>query len=149
MLTKITEYGSVKSAGGTKARRNASSVGSFADLLDAAGAGDDASVGALSDVAAPSAVGGMLSLQEVAEEEGRRKKLVSQGHSMLDTLDELRHRLIEGRIPGHMLADLGQEILAKKQTVTDPALVDIIEDIEIRLAVELAKLELAARGSDI
>jgi hypothetical protein len=145
MLNKITGYAPVKSTGGAKKTGSAGGVGAFAQLL---GLADEAApVTQLSDVAAASALGNMLSLQEISEEDIRRKKLVQQGKNMLDVLEELRRRLLTGAIPVHMLRDLERHISIQKQNVNDPRLAETIDDIELRVAVELAKLENAFSGS--
>lgn len=148
MLNKITGYGQIKSAGSVKNRSSTSSVGSFADLLAASSADDTPPVAQMADVGATSAVAGMLALQEITEEEVRRKKLAQHGHNMLESLENLKYRLLEGQLSASDLLAMNNQLLIKRQYVTDPALMDIIDDIELRLAVELAKIETAMRNSE-
>lgn len=138
MLNKVTGYGPIKSAGNVKGKKGVSGTSSFADILSASST-DETS--AAVPISATNPVGNMLLLQEVSEEEVRRKRLVRRGHDMLDILETLRRRLLEGRIPADMLAALERQLSAQKQTVMDPQLLELIEDIELRVAVELAKLE--------
>lgn len=144
MLTKVTRYGSVKSTGAAKKTGSSSAVGNFSELLEAASIDGTAPVTQLSDVAAASAVSNMLSLQEISDEDVRRKKLVQQGKNMLDVLENLRQQLLIGHIPAHTLQDLNRQLSIRKQSISDPRLMEILEDIELRVAVELAKLEQAA-----
>lgn len=143
MLNKITGYSPIKSGSGVKKTTHASGVKSFAELLDVGGSEEPAGISSLSDIAATSAVGNMLALQEITEEDLRRKKLTQQGSNMLETLEKLRQQLLIGAIPLHTLVDLKRQLSIHKQGVTDPRLTAIIEDIELRVAVELAKLEMA------
>lgn len=145
MLNKITGYGSVKSAGSVKRRSSVAGVKSFSELMESAAADEAAAVTQLSDVAATAAVNNMLSLQEVSEEDARRKKLAQQGNNMLESLEKLRKQLLTGAVPTHTLQELSRQLSVKKQSVSDPALTALIDDIELRVAVELAKLEKAVQ----
>jgi hypothetical protein len=89
-------------------------------------------------------VAGLLSLQEVQDAAtGRRRRAVARGEKLLDALDELRLGMLTGAMSREqmtLLARLAQEGAA---TVDDPHLAEILAEIELRAAVELAKLEVA------
>lgn len=146
MVSKISGYGQVKSTGGVQRRSGVSAVKPFSEILAAASTDDAAAIGDVSDIAAASAVGTMLALQEISEEEVRRRKLAQQGKNMLDELENLRRDLLIGAIPGERLQGLARQLSVQKQSVADPRLAALIDDIELRVAVELAKLEMAASG---
>lgn len=94
----------------------------------------------LSAAAALSAVEGLLSLQEVADGPGGRRHAIRRGENLLDALDGLRHALLAGELPRDRLATL-LRLAAETSAVTDdPRLQEIIAEIELRAAVELAKL---------
>jgi hypothetical protein len=142
---KITEYGSIRSASDLKKlrRKNAAGETSFADILNAASETDEtASTG---DISAPSSVGNMLALQEISEEELARQKTVQRGKTLLDSLEKLRQQLLIGVVPARTLHDLNRQLSLQKQQISDPHLLSVIEDIELRAAVELAKLQMAAK----
>jgi hypothetical protein len=149
-MIKINEFSSIKSASDIKKRRKVSASGIFSEFLVAAETREATSPETLSDVAAPSAVANLLSLQEVSGEINERRKMVQRGNDLLDSLEELRQQLLAGEVPLHTLQHLGNRLSAQKQMVSDPALLAIIGDIELRAAVELAKLEMAnaARSTD-
>lgn len=140
---KITGFGSIKSTGSVKKRGSASSVSNFAELLSLAEASEAAGANASSEVTHTAALNNLLALQEISEEDVKRQKLMRQGSNLLDILEKLRHQLLMGTIPAHLLVDLSRNISLQKQFVTDPKLNSIIEDIELRAAVELAKFEAA------
>ena len=145
MDMRVTGYGTIRPA--TTTRRtgaaSSSSGSSFADVLAAAqGEGAGASTH-ISDVAATAAMGGLFALQEITEEEKRRSRWIKRGKDMLSSLDKLRAQLLMGEIPAHMLSELAENLAQEKEEITDPRLMMIIEDIELRVAVELAKLEMA------
>ena len=139
---KVTGFGSITTNNVSK-RRSTSATGSFADLLSSSEAGEASGAHAASDVAAMSGINNLVALQEISDEEVRRKKLVQRGNNLLDSLEELRRRLLIGTLPPHVVIELSKQISEQKQMVMDPRIMEVIEDIELRAAVELAKLEMA------
>jgi len=140
---KVNGYGIIKP--GSNVRRSSSTGGtsSFSDVLSAAQSEGLFSASEASDVSATASLSGLLALQEISEEERRKQRLVKQGKNMLDTLEDLRQKLLIGEIPSHLLGDLERSLSAQKEGISDPHLLMIIEDIELRVAVELAKLEMS------
>lgn len=140
---KVNGYGIIKP--GTNVRRTGgtSQTSSFSDVLSAAQTEGGSAAHEASEVASSAALGGLLAFQEISEEERRRQKLVKQGKNMLDTLENLRQRLLMGEIPAQMLSQLETSLATQKEGIADPKLLEIIEDIELRVAVELAKLEMS------
>jgi hypothetical protein len=142
---KITGYGSITPASGPKKKGEASSTSSFASLLASSEAGETSNTVPVTDIS-NTALTNLLALQEISEEDIRRKKLMQQGGNMLEVLERLRGQLLAGSIPAHLMQDLSRQLSVEKQFVADPVLNDIIEEIELRLAVELAKLEVAMQN---
>jgi len=60
---------------------------------------------------------------------------------MLDQLDELRHGLLDGSISEESLGHRSKLVRAKRENVDDPQLMEVLDEIELRAEVELAKLE--------
>jgi class II flagellar assembly regulator FliX len=93
------------------------------------------------------AIGGvdaLLALQSVGPNGGRRAKAVKRGHSMLDILEDLRLDLLAGNVSEPKL----RKLLNLVQDKTDPGsedhtLANLLDDIELRARVELAKRGLA------
>ena len=67
---------------------------------------------------------------------------VNYGHELLDKLDTVKVALLTGHLPQQDLLTLEQILASKKQHITDVKLQDILQEIETRVAVELAKLGL-------
>ena len=65
---------------------------------------------------------------------------VNYGHELLDKLDTVKVALLTGHISQQDLLTLEQILANKRQYVTDVKLQDILQEIETRVAVELAKL---------
>lgn len=143
MEIKVTNYGGVKSAGPVRKRESSAATGLFSDFLSAAQTDSAAHPAEVSEATASADITSLLALQEISEEERKRERLVKQGKNMLDALERLRQQLLIGEIPMQMLPDLAASLAQQKETVSDPHLLEIIDDIELRLAVELAKLEMA------
>ncbi len=139
----MTNYGGVKAAGSLRKRDGTAAAGVFSDFLNAAQADGSAAPSEVSEAASAASLGSLLALQEISEEERKRERLIKQGKTMLDALERLRQQLLIGEIPMQMLPELATSLAAQKETVLDPHLLGIIEDIELRVAVELAKLEMA------
>jgi hypothetical protein len=87
------------------------------------------------------AVTGLLTVQEVPDELGRRHRAVQRGDAMLDRLDELRLGLLAGVLPRHRLEELTRLAKTAQEQVDDPRLAQLVDEIELRVAVELAKLD--------
>jgi hypothetical protein len=85
----------------------------------------------------------MLALQEAPDATTRsraRQRAKERGGLMLDQLEEIRLGLLMGTIPVAKLEQLGQLVRAKREQIDDPKLLEILDEIELRAAVELAKL---------
>jgi hypothetical protein len=85
----------------------------------------------------------VLTLQEAPDATSRnrsRQRAKQRGNLMLDHLEELRLGLLLGTIPLARLETLGQLVRAKRDDIDDPKLLAILDEIELRAAVELAKL---------
>lgn len=87
-------------------------------------------------------LGAVLALQEAPDAlQGRAKQRAKErGQKMLDFLEEIRLGLLMGSIPVSRLEQLAQMVRAKREQVDDPKLHEIMDEIELRAAVELAKL---------
>ena len=84
----------------------------------------------------------ILTVQEIIDqpERAERRQLVEWGSDILDSLDEIRHGLLIGTIPEKRLETLAQRLRVRKASVSDPRLIEIINEIELRAEIELAKL---------
>jgi hypothetical protein len=87
------------------------------------------------------ALAGLLSLQEISDELTGRRRAVARGERLLDALDGLRLALLAGTLPRAQLAALAQLAQEHAALADDPRLAEILAEIELRAAVELAKLE--------
>jgi len=96
-------------------------------------------------VGGPVGLGGVstvLALQGAPDSTERRarQKAIERGSTMLDKLEEIRLGLLLGTIPLGRLEQLAHLVRAQREQVNDPQLTAILDEIELRAAVELAKL---------
>ena len=97
--------------------------------------------GAASGGASLGQVDSLLALQEVSDSltvDGRARK---RGEDLLDELEKLRLGLLAGTMPREQLVRLNRLLAEQREQVADPRLAAIVAEIELRAAVELAKLE--------
>jgi hypothetical protein len=122
------------------ARRAAKPAGSgevFASML-----GEEEVKTSATNLAAPAtAVEGLLALQEVGDERQTRRRAKNRASAMLDELDKLRHALLDGTITIAQLNRLVAVIASERVSTADPQLNELLDDIDLRAQVELAKLE--------
>lgn len=112
--------------------------GSFGSLLDV-GSDEEVSSASASGVQSLNSINSLISLQMV-DDQTPRKRVIEHGNKLLDYLDELRHDLLVGNVSAYTANKIIQEIRENRSDFTDPKLKEIIDDIELRAAVELAKL---------
>lgn len=94
--------------------------------------------------AAPlAALDSILALQGVEDATAGRSKGLARGQQLLEVLDELREGLLTGTLPRATLHRLAGAVSARTDQFSDPQLQPILDEIELRAQVELAKLEMA------
>lgn len=88
------------------------------------------------------AVSSLLSLQEMPTSSEGKSKGLARVEEMLGHLELIRHGLLAGQIPQRQLKDVAAIVSREKELSNDPALDEILNDVELRVKVELAKLEM-------
>ncbi|NQV44937.1 MAG: flagellar assembly protein FliX [Rhodospirillales bacterium] len=127
-------------AASSKTRKSSSTGESFSETLKETA--ESIETGHASGVGGVSQVGAILSVQEVPDstEERSRGVLMAYGDELLERMEGLRLGLLAGSIPKDELAELAHRMREKKHQVNDPRLMEIIDEIELRAEVEIAKL---------
>jgi hypothetical protein len=85
-------------------------------------------------------VSALLALQGVEDPTQRRKRAMGRASRLLDMLDDLKVAMLEGRASPATLDNLARAVREQRETTDDPGLNDVLNQIETRAAVELAKL---------
>lgn len=129
----------VKGASKTGAKKGASGV-DFNDMLrDAGGVEETAGV---SGVMAVSQIESLLSLQEAGDgtSGGGAKQARERAESLLDQLEKIRIGILEGTVSVATLQNLAKLAASGRGRMLDPKLAEILDEIDLRAQVELAKL---------
>jgi hypothetical protein len=138
---KVNGPGGVSSAGAPKGPARAAASGFSLPGVSSAGEAAPAS-----QVAAPvgvSSIDALLALQEVGGPLERRRKAVRRAGVILDVLDEVKLALLEGDVPPAALDRLMSAVRLERGGADDPKLQGLLDEIETRAAVELAKIEIS------
>ncbi len=126
--------------GARRAVDRAAGAGGFAERVGGRVAGGATAAGGLTPLAS---LGAVLAIQEVDDPLAGRRRARDRGERLLDALDEVRLALLDGRLPARKLEALRQLATAQRGRADDPKLQAVLDEIELRTAVELAKLERA------
>jgi hypothetical protein len=99
-----------------------------------------------SQVAGSAAVMGveaLLTLQDIGGPLERRRRAVGRAGKLLDVLDQLKIALLGGELSTTDLHRLDRALKEQRAATDDPRLEGLLDEIETRARVELAKLEQA------
>ncbi|NTU76869.1 MAG: flagellar assembly protein FliX [Alphaproteobacteria bacterium] len=139
MISKIDGTGSIRPP--TTVRRAAKTSGSgktsFSSHLEEADAPDGAA--ATQSAGALGTVTGVLGIQEVDDALARASKGKKRAEDILDRLEDLRIDLLTGALSRDKLQQLARLTNTRRQEVTDPYLAGLLDEIDLRAQVELAK----------
>ncbi len=88
------------------------------------------------------ALDSILALQGMDDSTDGRSKGLKHGEALLDMLDQVRDGLLAGGIPRATLNRLAAAVTRRHEQFADPRLQTVLDEIELRAHVELAKLEM-------
>ena len=136
---RITGPHNVSRPTGPKKNRETTSSGAgFSTATPKAASGSGEQAGALSGMTPLTSVDALVALQ--GETPDAPLKAEQRGEQMLDELDAMRLALLEGRNPRQAAGRL-RALARQARTHTDhPGLEQTLQQIDVRAAVELAKL---------
>jgi hypothetical protein len=80
-------------------------------------------------------------LQEIGDDAQQRREFVTQGFDALKYLDSIKIGLLYGTLSRDTLISLESLLGRFKKNFPDPKLSQVIEEIELRAKVEIAKLD--------
>ena len=81
----------------------------------------------------------ILTVQEVADPTSGRSRGVRRGLDLLDQLERIRRAMMLGTLSRDQIERLAALLAARREAVSEPALSEVLNEIEVRVAVELAK----------
>jgi hypothetical protein len=88
------------------------------------------------------ALDSILALQGLEDSTDGRSRGLKHGEQLLDMLDQVRDGLLAGGIPRATLNRLANAVSRRHEQFADPRLQTVLDEIELRAHVELAKLEM-------
>jgi hypothetical protein len=97
-----------------------------------------ARAGAAAQAAPAQDIGSLLALQAVEDPLLKKKKLVRRGNQLLDTLEGIKTDLLIGQVGEGRLNQL-MALISQARDSGGPGLDALLDDIELRARVELAK----------
>lgn len=99
--------------------------------------------GAVSGAAPAHAVDALLAIQEVEDSTsgGANARARQWGKEVLDRLEVIRLGLLAGGIPVSELRSIAALVSRQRNKATDPRLQELLDEIELRALVELAKYD--------
>lgn len=142
---KVTGPNGVGQASGS--RQGARPTGGGFRLPSAAETGGPTQPAAVAPSAGVMGMEALLALQEVGDPLARKRRAVSRAGRILDELERLKIALLDGSVSGNDLHRLQRAVREARDRTDDPRLEDVLEEVEMRAAVELAKLEVASRAA--
>lgn len=138
---KVTKTGGAKEASSSrKAAKPSADDGAFVEALRGA-SGPEAA-----EVAQPTggvgSVSGIFAVEQAQDATDHRSRglMMEYGNDLIDQLDRIRMGLVTGGISKDRLQDIARRLRERKITSDDPRLNDLIQDVELRVEVEIAKL---------
>jgi hypothetical protein len=86
-------------------------------------------------------VDALLSVQaaESPTERAARRKMRERGEGILKELDRLRHAILTGTMTLGQVIDIADVVASHREKITDPGLTAIIDEIDMRAQIEIAK----------
>ncbi|HYD31006.1 MAG TPA: flagellar assembly protein FliX [Azospirillaceae bacterium] len=117
-------------------KSDSTTSGAFAKALG----GETSQTGNVNSAGPLTGVDALLALQEVDDATARASKGKMRAEEMLDRLDEIRHSLLFGNLSRGKIIDLARVVKTNRVNVDDPRLAEILDEIDLRAQVELAKL---------
>jgi hypothetical protein len=133
---KVTGPRSSSSASPTRRARGPASGSSFTPETEGVEERRAPGVGGAAGV---DSVAALLALQAEGGATDGRSRGVARAEGLLDRLDQLKLALLEGRPLATRLKDLAAATAEAREETGDPRLDSILNEVEVRAAVELAK----------
>lgn len=144
-ITDTNKSGAVGKSGKADKKKSTGDASAFESLLDAGAAASTSAKAGTSGMSATTSIDALLALQGVgdATDDENKQKATQRAQTILDRLDDVRIGLLTGVIRGDQLYQLKHAIDQQRTQFTDPRLQEILDEIDLRARVEIAKLEVA------
>ncbi|MGH1375717.1 MAG: flagellar assembly protein FliX [Alphaproteobacteria bacterium] len=143
------KIGRSKGVGSTSGTKKSSSSNNDADVdfsqfISSGGAEATSSASTTQSIAQ---LDSLLAVQEVEDplQKQAKKKARMRAGAILDKLDRMRLKMLTGDLTiGHMV-DVADVVASHRDKIDDPQLTQIMDEIDLRAQVEIAKLSMASK----
>ena len=125
----------------TPTSRPSTRSGAGFSLSGSAGSAPAAAASTASAAAGVTGVSALMALQGVEDATERRRRAIRRGNTLLDRLDELKLALLGGESQSVNLQSLARAMAESRDGNEEPELKTVLDQIDLRAAVELAKAE--------
>ena len=127
-------------------KRTSTGDGAFQSLVSGAGGADSTEQTGLS--AGIASVDVLLAAQATEDpaQKASRQRMQKRASDILDELNNLKMAMLTGEVTiGHMVS-IADVVASHRETINDPELSSILDEIDLRAHVELAKLDMAKKS---
>lgn len=125
------------------AARSSGATGFSVPAGGASGAAETARTARAAGAAAVGSIGALLALQEAEGPAERRRRAVKRGGRILDMLEQVKLSMLEGVSTAASLERLARAVREERGGTGDDRLEGVLDEIETRAAVEMAKAEMS------
>lgn len=139
MISKIDGPGPIRTPPSVRRVSKTGKAGSTSFSTHLEGADDVESASGASGASALGAVSGVYGIQEVDDALARAAKGKLRATDLLDRLEDLRMDILDGSLSPDKLRQLSHVVNMRRPEVTDPRLGEILDEIDLRAQIELAK----------
>jgi hypothetical protein len=149
---KVTGAGPTNALGPVRAADRRIASGFEPAMEEASETATPAATARTTALGAVNSLDALLALQETLSPTERRRRAVRRAGKILDALDALKLSLLGGETPDADLQALQTAVKEARAETQDPGLEELLEQIETRAAVELAKRDMTEarrRRSDV
>lgn len=108
-----------------------------------AAAGEATRTARAAGVSGVGSIDALLALQEAEGPLERRRRAVKRGGRILDVLEQVKISLLDGEGGNASLERLARAVREERATTDDEGLEGVLNEIETRAAVEMAKAEMS------
>jgi hypothetical protein len=143
---KVSGTSGVGSTGGPGKARPVAGGAGFS-LPAASSASGTSQTAPTSGVSMVSSVDALIALQDVGGPLERRRRSVRRAGRILDVLDDMKTALLDDGLGPQDLERLRRAVRDERLGTDDATLEGVLDEIETRAAVEIAKLEQASRAA--
>ncbi len=138
---KVTGPGQIKTSSTRKSEKRAGGGAAFSAAIPSGEGREVSSSGQTAKAVPLTPIDALLSLQEAPDARSGKSKGLARASDMLDMLEDVRRGILLGSVSPVKLRQLANLARNRREDFTDPALAAILDDIELRAEVEIAKLE--------